>query len=101
MKTLTSKEFRFFYKSKIKKLSSDNFTIHYKAHEAGLGISVSKKYYKLAKDRNLLKRWIKEWLQNAQIQGSFNILITSKLELTNSTRDALKAELLNLIQKIK
>lgn len=100
MNTLTTKEFRIFYKTKIKKLSSNNFTIHYKSGDARLGISVSKKYYKLAKDRNLLKRWIKEWFKNYSFTGSVNILVASHMELTNSNRDILQQELLNLIKKI-
>lgn len=100
MKTLTTKEFRFFYKTKIKKLTSSNFTLHYKADEPRLGISVSKKYYKLAKDRNLVKRWIKDWLKDYPLQGSINILVTTKLELTHANRDILKQDLLILLQKI-
>lgn len=105
METLTTKEFRKFYEKSFKKMTSVNFTIHFRKQEVSkIGYSVSKKNHKLAVERNRIKRLLKAWIAESGAELAsmeLNLIVSKPLNLQDKSLILLKEELITLLKKIK
>jgi len=99
-KRLTTNEFQKVFQEG-KRVSSPLFLVSYlETKKEGVGISIPKKIYKKAVDRNMIKRLIFNFLKNTKYQPSLGIVIVVRKKLDNMTHKETCDELLDVIKKI-
>jgi len=99
-KRLTTKEFQEVFQ-KGKRVSSPLFLVSYlDIKKTKVAVSIPKKIYKKAIDRNYIKRIIFECLKKQDIPTSYGLVIVIRKKLDNITHKELCCELYSLVKKI-
>lgn len=96
-------DFQFLFLSK-KKLFDNLYTLKFEKNELGnfrFGISISKKKYKRAVDRNKIKRQIKSILQKIDFNKSYDVVILVKNNYLENSYLTKEEKLINLLRKIR
>ena len=99
-KRLSTKEFQNVFQNG-KRVSSPLFLVSYlDIKKIGYSVSVPKKIYKSAVDRNNIKRLIYSCLKKQEILPSFGVVIVVRKKLDNMTHKHTCDELLDVFKKI-
>ncbi len=103
LRLLKKKDFDLVFKAK-SKVASKDFIIYRKPNNLGharIGISISKKSFRLAVDRNLIKRQVRSMCQNANVfDSNYDIILIIKPQYKSKQFDLNNQELCYLFSKI-